>query len=100
MSSISNKYIKGPKVNPSAKKDSLEAKQPYVDNGISRISPERYFSAEFMEKEWENLWSKVWLIAGPTSDLAKTGDYFIFEIGRESLIITKNEKNQIKALIL
>ena len=97
MSSISNKYIKGPKVNPSAKKDSLEAKQPYVDNGISRISPERYFSAEFMEKEWENLWSKVWLIAGPTSDLAKTGDYFIFEIGRESLIITKNEKNQIKA---
>ena len=97
MSSISNKYIKGPKVNPSAKKDSLEAKQPYIDNGISRISPERFFSAEFMEKEWENLWSKVWLIAGPTSDLAKTGDYFIFEIGRESLIITKNEKNQIKA---
>ena len=57
MNNPSNKYIKGPKVNPEAKKDALEAKQPYIDNGTSRITPERYYSKEFMETEWENLWS-------------------------------------------
>ena len=97
MNNPSNKYIKGPKVNPEAKKDALEAKQPYIDNGTSRITPERYYSKEFMETEWENLWSKAWLIAGPTSDLTKNGDYFVFEIGRESFLITRNERSQIKA---
>ena len=46
MSSTSNRYIKGPMVNPQAKKDSLEAKQPYIDNGISRVSPERYYTKD------------------------------------------------------
>ena len=97
MNNPSNKYIKGPKVNPEAKKDALEAKQPYIDNGTSRITPERYYSKEFMETEWENLWSKAWLIAGPTSDLTKNGDYFVFEIGRESFLIKRNERSHIKA---
>jgi hypothetical protein len=29
-----------------------------------------------MEREWERVWTKVWLVAGPRSDLREPGDFF------------------------
>ena len=28
------------------------------------ITSDRYFSKDFMQKEWDSMWTKVWLIAG------------------------------------
>ena len=28
------------------------------------ITNDRYFSKDFMAKEWDKMWTKVWLIAG------------------------------------
>ena len=28
------------------------------------ISNDRYFCKDFMDKEWNHMWTKVWLIAG------------------------------------
>ncbi len=84
-------------VNPDAPEDSLEAKTPYIDHGVGRIGPERYFDKDWMAREWEQLWTKTWLIAGPRSDLEEPGDYFTFEIGRESIIVALNDDGKVRA---
>ncbi len=86
-----------PPVNPDAPDDSLEARTPYIDNGIERIDAERYYSRDFMRKEWEQLWTRVWLIAGPRSDLEEAGDYFVFNVGRESVIVTLDDDENLRA---
>jgi phenylpropionate dioxygenase-like ring-hydroxylating dioxygenase large terminal subunit len=78
-------------INPDAPADSLEAKQPYIDNGVERAGKEGYFSREYMQKEWDRLWTRSWLIAGVTADLEKVGDYFLFNIRDESIIVTLTE---------
>jgi phenylpropionate dioxygenase-like ring-hydroxylating dioxygenase large terminal subunit len=79
-------------INPEATDDSLEAKQPHIDNGTACYSKEGYFSQDYMHREWQRLWSRSWLIAGVASDLPEVGDYFLFDIGRESIIVTRSEE--------
>jgi phenylpropionate dioxygenase-like ring-hydroxylating dioxygenase large terminal subunit len=76
-------------INPDAPAGSLEAKQPDVDNGARCHSKEGYFSRDYMALEWDRLWTRSWLIAGVTSDLPEIGDYFLFDIGQESIIVTR-----------
>ena len=87
-------------VNPDAPKDSLEAKAPYIDHGVEGIGPERYFDKEWMAREWDQLWTRTWLIAGPRSDLEEPGDFFTFDIGRESIIVALNDAGEIRAFFL
>jgi len=80
------------KIDPNAPADSLEAKQPYVDNGTAVYGTDRYFSREFMELEWERMWTRTWLIAGVESDIPEVGDYLLFRIRNESFIVTRTEQ--------
>lgn len=61
------------------------------------ISGDRYYTREFMEREWEHLWTKVWLIAGMVNQLPNPGDYFTYEIGRESIICSRAADGRIRA---
>jgi len=79
-------------INPEAPDNSLEAKQPRVDNGTRRHDSEGYFSRDYMQLEWERLWTRSWLIAGVTSDIPEVGDYFLFNIGTESIIVTRTDE--------
>ena len=81
-----------------APEDSLEAKQARPnDIGKDMVDPSRYYSREFMDKEWAHLWPKVWLLAGVTPDIKEPGDFTIFTHGHEQFIITRTEKDEIKA---
>ncbi len=84
-------YETGIVVNPAAPAGSLEAKQPYIDNGTGSYDKSRYFTREFMQREWQQLWPRVWLIAGVSSDIPQVGDYFLFDIGDESIIVVRTE---------
>ena len=79
-------------INPDAPSDSLEAKQPAVDNGTECYSKEGYFSREYMAREWQKLWTDTWLIAAVSSDIANVGDYVLFDVGDESIIVTRTEQ--------
>ena len=61
------------------------------------LSKDRYISKDFMQSEWEGIWTKAWLFAGLESDLLEPGDFFIYDIGRESIVITRNDENEISA---
>lgn len=45
-----------------------------------------------MAVEEERLWSKVWLLAGISSDIPNVGDWFRFDLGRQSMIIVRNKE--------
>lgn len=79
-------------INPDAAPESLEAKQPPMDNGTRNHGKAGYFSREHMDLEWQRLWTRSWLIAGITSDLVDVNDYFLFDIGEESIIVTRTEE--------
>jgi phenylpropionate dioxygenase-like ring-hydroxylating dioxygenase large terminal subunit len=80
-----------------APSDSLEAKQPHVDHGPFVVDPSRYYSREFMEREWKSLWPRVWLLAGVTSDIQEDGDYTVFNHGHESFVIVRQADGSIRA---
>ena len=39
------------------------------------IPGSRYTSREFMEQEWEGMWTRVWLLLGRESELPEPGDW-------------------------
>ena len=76
-------------INPGASPESLEAKQPAIDNGAEVYDKDGYFSRQYMEREWHKVWTEGWLIAGVSTDLGEVGDYFLFKVRDESIIVTK-----------
>ena len=88
---MNSQLIPAAVINPDAPSDSLEAKQPGIDNGARMHGKEGYFSQRYMDLEWERLWRCSWLIAGVTSDLPEVGDYFLFRIRHESIIVTRTD---------
>lgn len=63
----------------------------------TRLEKQHYTSVHYMQKEWENIWGRSWLFAGLLSDLEDPGDYFTYELGRESIVVMLNEHGEISA---
>lgn len=61
------------------------------------IEGSRYWSHDFMDREWDGIWTKTWLIGGLAAQVAKPGDFFTYDIGRESVLVTHGEDGRIRA---
>lgn len=61
------------------------------------IPKERYTSADFARREWERMWTCVWLLAGRESDAPAPGDWFTFEIGVESVLVVRQRDGSLAA---
>ena len=85
-------------IDPNADAGNLEAKQPYVDNGLDHPDPKVYFDREVMEREWERVWTRTWLIAGIETDIPEPGDYSVFRVRHENIIIVRQEDGSVKAM--
>ncbi|QNP40006.1 aromatic ring-hydroxylating oxygenase subunit alpha [Lysobacter solisilvae (ex Woo and Kim 2020)] len=61
----------------------------------------RYFyrSAVTYQQELDNIFFKSWLYAGHASQIPHKGDYFLYEIAEESVIIARGEDDGIHALV-
>jgi phenylpropionate dioxygenase-like ring-hydroxylating dioxygenase large terminal subunit len=60
------------------------------------IDRERYFTREFMEREWEHMWTKIWHIAGRENQLQEPGDYIVHNFMHESVIIARQQDGSLK----
>lgn len=69
---------------------------PDIDRFLT-YPTERYISREWMEREWATMWTKAWQIAGRGSDIPNVGDWFRYDIGRESFIIVRSAPGELKA---
>ena len=67
------------------------------DLGLGVIEARRYTSHEFMQLEWQRMWTKVWLVAGRSIDMPDAGDYIATEIGTESIIVVRQKDGTVRA---
>lgn len=86
-----SREIHGGKAHP------FDSAAPHIDNGSARPSPERYYDPAWVKAEWDRVFTKTWLLAGPVSDVREPGDFLRFEIGVESFIIVRGDDGEVRA---
>ncbi len=64
--------------------------------GIRNFSTSRYVDTAYLDREWQSVWRRSWLLAGLVSDLATPGDYFVFDLGREQILVTRTTAGNIQ----
>jgi len=72
-------------------------KAPEPNMGDEVIPKDRYLSKEFMQLEWDRMWSKVWLDGCREEEIPEVGDYITTEIGNESILIVRGEDMKCRA---
>lgn len=75
----------------------FDAKAPYIDHGTGRVSPDRFHDPAWARAEWERMWTRTWLLAGPSSDAKYPGDWFRFDLGTESFIVARGQDGALHA---
>ena len=58
-----------------------------------------YTDADIYEREVSEIYLKSWLYAGHVSEIPRIGDWFLFDLAGESVIVVRNEDNEISALL-
>ncbi|MEM9530841.1 MAG: aromatic ring-hydroxylating dioxygenase subunit alpha [Pseudomonadota bacterium] len=71
--------------------------EPIPELGHELIPKERYTTRAYMDREWEAMWRKVWLLGGLSADLPEPGSYLCTEIGIESVIIVRQTDGRVRA---
>ena len=61
------------------------------------ITGSRYTSTAFMEREWQHIWTRTWLLLGRTSEIPMPGDYQMEDLGPESFIMMRQDDGSIRA---
>ena len=61
------------------------------------ITGDRYYSREFMQKEWDQMWTRVWQIGGMAAQLSEPGSVITHAIGQESILMMRDEQGVIRA---
>lgn len=90
-------YKEVERVDPAAAKGTPVEHTPLPDLGYDMIPKERYTDRDYMELEWQHMWTKVWLLGGLESDIPEAGDYICTEIGRESILLVRQKDGGVKA---
>jgi|TARA_R110002110_G_scaffold58663_4_gene166791 phenylpropionate dioxygenase-like ring-hydroxylating dioxygenase large terminal subunit len=72
------------------------AKAPEPDLTGATITGDRYWSAEFAQREAEAMWPRVWQVAGRVDQIPAAGDYVTYEIGRDSVIAVRGSDQQVR----
>ncbi len=61
------------------------------------ISTGRYIDPAFQKLEYEKLWSKVWQVAARVDEIPQINDYAVYDIGDQSVLLVRADRNSIKA---
>ncbi len=71
--------------------------ESYEFLGDEDISIDRYIDPEFAKREYETLWNRTWQFACREEHIPEVGDYYVYDIGRQSFIITRVAQDDIRA---
>ena len=73
----------------------MDGKDPSLLRG-DPIPQGRYYCPQFMAREWDCLWTKIWHIAGREKQLEQAGDFIVHDFVRESVIIVKQRDGSLR----
>ena len=73
--------------------------QELINNYRSGFSLEQpfYTNNDVFETEWDSIFQKHWLFAGNTAQIPKPGDYFLYHLQNDSIIVIRGNNNQVHA---
>ena len=63
------------------------------------MAREFYRDPDIYERDIERIFMNSWLYAGHQSEIPQVGDWFVFEMAEESVIIVRSAENESRALI-
>lgn len=75
-------------------RQSVEERYPSC---IQNVSKERYISADWLARAWRPLWSETWQAAAHFSELERPGDFALYRIGPENILISHAPGGATKA---
>ncbi|HWI71024.1 MAG TPA: aromatic ring-hydroxylating dioxygenase subunit alpha [Baekduia sp.] len=61
------------------------------------LNGEYYLTDEWYQRDLEQIFYKQWLFAGHGTTIPEPGDYFVFELGTESIIVARQNDGGVKA---
>ncbi len=61
------------------------------------VSSDRYTCADYLQREYEQVWCKVWNIGGLAYHVKEPGDYVTAEIGVQSIIMVRQDDGSVRA---
>lgn len=72
-----------------------------IDAQPTRTALDRVFytDEDIYERDIEAVFLNSWIYAGHSSEIPAIGDWFLFEMAGESVIIVRSEENQVSALL-
>ena len=82
---------------------STAEKLDYLDGGTAvelrgdPITGDRYYSKDFMEREWDHMWTRIWHLGPHLSEIPEPGDYRVHDFRHESVIIIRQEDGSVRA---
>jgi len=63
---------------------------------LERVDPSRYTSHDFMAREWERMWTKVWNMGPRLQEIPEPGDYIVHMLGKESLVFLRDAAGGVR----
>ena len=64
--------------------------------GSDNLAVDRYLSREFHDLEAEKMWRRTWQAVCRESEIDKAGDFFVYDITRYSVVVTRTESGALK----
>lgn len=61
------------------------------------IGAGRYIDRAFVKLEYERLWKKTWQVAARLDEIPEPGDYTVYEIGDQSIMLVRVDVDTVKA---
>ncbi len=63
--------------------------------------PRPFYHDELLYRaEMESIWRKGWLFAGHSCQIPNPGDYFLYEVDGDSVIIVRGDDGQVNAFTM
>jgi nitrite reductase/ring-hydroxylating ferredoxin subunit len=73
------------------------ASESYEYMGNEDIDTQRYISAAYQEEEFKRLWTRTWQFTCRLEHIPNPGDYYVYDIGPYSFIVTRVTDTEIRA---
>ena len=71
--------------------------RPEMPAAARTLSADYYTDPAYFQRELEQIHFKTWLYAGRCEQVSRPGDYFLVELGNESIIVLRDEDDRIHA---
>ena len=71
--------------------------ESYKFLGSEDVSSERYTSKAYQDEEFKRLWTRTWQFACREEHIPEVGDYYVYDIGPYSFIVTRVTETEIRA---